>query len=466
MPDRAAGSEETASIEAKTLDRRSCSRSIVYCRVSMARDLFVDNLDALDFQSLSDFLGLGNAVDSRPTEGTVLDYKSNDGGDWVEDIAAFANTAGGLLFLGVQSDKQKRNAPVAIVGIPVGNGDLKTRLTAQVVSLITPRPDFEVGVIPVPNLTDQSVALIRVRAGSYPPYQYSKQDRVRFRIRVQDATRDASLRDLESMFMRRDAVNRSSEAAFDSLAVTPLFPQYLTGWETPPVQLKKEMPYHTWAIRPRVSMRIRLDREFDTRVRALVSRHFPDSNLGQHWPPAMTGRSHVLQWQAGIDTSSGGPPARWPRNYEFTADGGLRLSEWVERRELSGVESISDLAISGLRFLKLAEEFYQSLESFGQLTILHSLRVSPDFKFVLNFPAEDGIYRDTDAIRILPTRSTAEMSNVSYETYSLREAERVKIVTDMMLVHLRELRQASVDYDKLLGLVAACPIEQPLIYFP
>jgi len=432
----------------------------------MACDLFVDNLNTLDFPALSDFLGLGNAVDSRPTEGTVLDYKSNDSGDWVEDVAAFANTAGGLLFLGVQSDKQKNNVPVAVVGIAVGNGDLKTRLTAQIASLITPRPDFEVGVVSVPNLSGQSVAVIRVREGVYPPYQYAKQDRVRFRIRVQDATRDASLRDLEALFRKRDALNESPEAAFESLAATPLFPQYLTGLETPPVQLKKEMPYHTWAIRPRVSMRIRLDREFDTRVRALVARHFPDSNLGQHWPPAMTGRSHVLQWQAGIGTSSGGPPARWPRNYEFCVDGGLRLSEWVERRELSGAESISDLAISGLRFLKLAEEFYQSQDSFGQLTILHSLRVSPDFKFVLNFPAEDGIYRETDAIRIPPTRSSAEASNVSYETYSLGEEERVKIVADMMLVHLRELRQASVDYDKLLQLVAACPIGRPLIYFP
>jgi hypothetical protein len=144
----------------------------------------------------------------------------------------------------------------------------------------------------------------------------------------------------------------------------------------------------------------------------------------------------------------------------------MRLSEWVERRESSGAESISDLAISGLRFLRLAEEFYQSQESFGKLNILHSLRVSPDFKFLLNFPAEDEIYRDTDAIRIFPSRLTAEMSNVSYEAYSLRQEERVKIVTDVMLVHLRELRQASVDYDKLLQLVAACPVERPLIYFP
>jgi len=432
----------------------------------MARDLFVDNLDILDFQGLSDFLGLGNVIDTRPTEGTVLDYKSNDSGDWVEDVAAFANTAGGLLFLGVQSNKQKNNAPVAAAGIAVGNGDLKTRLTAQIASLITPRPDFEMGIVPVPNVSGQSVAVIRVREGTYPPYQYARQDRVRFRIRVQDATRDASLRDLEALFRKRDALAESPEAGFEWLAATPSFPQYQTGLETPPMQLKKEMPYHTWAIRPRVPLRLRLDREFDTRARSLVSRHFPDSGLGQFWPPAMTGRSHVLQWQAGIDTSSGGPPARWARNYEFTSDGGLRLSEWVERRESSGRESISDLFISGLRLLELAEEFYREQNSFGRLSILHSVRVPSDFTFLLNFPTADGNYQNTEAIRILPTRITAEMSNASYEAFGLGKEERIRIVTDMMLAHLRELRQASVDYEELLRLVTACPIDKPLIYFP
>jgi hypothetical protein len=58
------------------------------------------------------------------------------------------------------------------------------------------------------------------------------------------------------------------------------------------------------------------------------------------------------------------------------------------------------------------------------------------------------------------------MSSMSYETYNLGREERVRIVTDMMLVHLRELRQASVDYDALLRLVGACPIDKPVINFP
>lgn len=405
----------------------------------MARDLFVDPLDNLAFDELNDFLGLQNPVESRPAEGTVLDYKISDGGDWPETVAAFANTSGGLLLLGVKSDKQKNNAPVEISGIAVGNGDLKTRLTAQIVSLVTPRPDFEVAVVSLPNLPNQMVVLVRVREGSYPPYQYARQDRVRFRVRVQDTTRDASLRDLEALFQKRAALTEST-TLFDTISEPPLFPQFLTGYDTRPEPLSKEMPYHVWSIRPRVTMRIRLDRAFDTRARSSVSEYFPDSPYGQFWPAAMTGRSHVLRWQAAINNDSG-PSARWPRNYEFNADGGLRLSEWVERRESSGKESISDLFLSGLRFLKLAESFYRGLNSFGSLRISHSLRVPAEFRFVFNFPTEDGVYRETNAIRLGQFQSSAETSIASMDTYDLNASERARIVTDIMLVHLRELRQ-------------------------
>jgi hypothetical protein len=342
----------------------------------MARDLFVDPLDVLEFDELNDFLGLQNSVESRPVEGTVLDYKVLDSGDWQENVAAFANTSGGLLFLGVKSDKQKNNAPVEIPGIAVGNGDLKTRLTAQIVSLVTPRPDFEIAVVPVPNLPGQMVALVRVREGSYPPYQFARLDRVRFRIRVQDTTRDASLRDLEALFQKRAALSEST-TPFDAINDLSLFPQFLTGYDTPPEPLSKEMPYHVWSIRPRVAMRIRLDRAFDTRARSLVSEHFPDSSYGQFWPPAMTGRSHILRWQAGINTDSG-PRARWPRNYEFTADGGLRLSEWVERRdpvaqskqlEVFGIDPTHFKSAGGGALDRVYDELIGSLRSVTSLLL-------------------------------------------------------------------------------------------------
>ena len=63
----------------------------------MARDLFVDQLDNLAFDELNDFLGLQNRVGSRPAEGTVLDYKVSDGGDWPEAVAAFGAGMGGQL---------------------------------------------------------------------------------------------------------------------------------------------------------------------------------------------------------------------------------------------------------------------------------------------------------------------------------------------------------------------------------
>jgi hypothetical protein len=35
-----------------------------------------------------------------------------------------------------------------------------------------------------------------------------------------------------------------------------------------------------------------------------------------------------------------------------------------------------------------------------------------------------------------------------------------------MLAHLRDLRQANIDFERLLSLVEKCPIDKPLVYFP
>lgn len=116
----------------------------------MAKDLFSAPFDSISFPDIDDFLGMGGPIETRPDEGTLLDYKSDESGDWVEAIAAFANTAGGLVFLGVQSDRNKNNAPVATPGI-LFSGDIKARLTSKIVSQVTPRPEFDVVASPLPS---------------------------------------------------------------------------------------------------------------------------------------------------------------------------------------------------------------------------------------------------------------------------------------------------------------------------
>jgi len=159
----------------------------------MAKDLFTENLDLVSFSDVEEFLGMNSRIQVRPTEGTRLDYKVDDSGDWVDAVAAFANTSGGLLFLGVQSDQRQNNAPVALPGIEFAGGDIKARLTAKLVSQISPRPEFQMAATPLANDPKRFVVVMRVLEGSYPPYQFAKErDKIRFPIRVQDTSRQAN----------------------------------------------------------------------------------------------------------------------------------------------------------------------------------------------------------------------------------------------------------------------------------
>jgi hypothetical protein len=434
----------------------------------MAKDLFSEKLELISFTDVEEFLGMSSPVAARPTEGALLDYKVDDSGDWVDAVAAFANTAGGLLFFGVQSDKRQNNAPIAVPGLVFSGGDIKARLTAKIVSQVSPRPEFDIGAMPLPTDSNRFIVVLRVREGTYPPYQYAKErDKIRFPIRVQDTSRQATLRDMEYLFGKRGAFAETTEVRIQQFFAEPLFPQLLKDFSSQPKAESTTKPFHVWSVRPRAPLRLRLDRSFDQFARELVARNFPDSGYGQFWPPIMSGDRHIIQWQAAVDSATA-PQLRWARNIEWTSSGDLRFAERIDRRDWNEGESISDLFISGLRFLNLVEEFYRSRSSFGSLSALHTVHLQSGFKLLLTFPGEDGNYRETDAIFIGPMQRTdgPEVSNATSEIENFATGNRVALICDIMLSHLRQLRQANIDYSKLTNVVALCPIDKPLGYFP
>lgn len=164
-------------------------------------DLFSDDLSNLKLQDLEDFLGLHLEERQRPIEGPQLDFKVDLPNDLGDSVAALANTYGGLLFIGVRSEKKKHNIPVAIVGVDLKGGDSKARITDRVLSTVHPRPDFDVK--PVPVGSSKSVIVIRVREGNYPPYQYTQGSTVRIPVRIQDTNRQATVREIEDLLSKR-----------------------------------------------------------------------------------------------------------------------------------------------------------------------------------------------------------------------------------------------------------------------
>jgi hypothetical protein len=423
-------------------------------------DLFNTDLSALTITDIEDFLVINGPEEQRPAEGIKLDYKVKEGADLADTVAAFANTHGGLLFVGVESKKQKHNVPTAIPGASFTGGDVRARLIGKISSQVTPRPDVEVGVVRVSAQSPNAVAVIRVREGVFPPYQFSSGDKVRIPVRLQDTNRQASLREIEQLLSKRASFAETPEERVQKFLIAPLNPAFMADVNADTGQLGRA--YHAWAVRPRLPLRLRLDRGFDKSLREMIATHFVDTGLGQFCKPAVTGQAHVARWQASITSDKA--LLKIVRHFECTSEGEIRFSGRIDRHEGSHPESVSDLFIESLRFLKLVEKFYGAQNHFGSLSVLHFIDCNQSVEFLSTFPDANGNHHLTNAIVFDRNRGATGNSFKVQEVENLESANHKELICDFMLGHLRQLCQASVDYESLISIVADCPIDRPCFF--
>ena len=427
-------------------------------------NLFSADLDSISFTGVEDFLAIKAPIGQRPPEGLRIDYKLMEPTDLSDTVAAFANTFGGLLFIGVESHRTKYNFPISLPGETFVGGDIKARIAGKILSQVTPRPEFSVGVAPLPSPSDRAVVVVRVVAGVWPPYEFSASNTVRIPVRIADTTRQATLREIEQLIQRRASYSQTTDERLSTVNETkPLNPAFIGTDQGNGPQSFPAQAYQTWIVRPRVPLRLRLDRAFDSAVRSEIEATFNEP--GNFYPPVMGGDSQVIRWQARIVNDPLGV-LTCVRNVEFTSEGTLRYSEKVDRHEL-GEESVSDLFIESLKFLRFAESYYHTRGYFGSLSVLQRIDCTSEIRFRANFPDDDGNYHGTNAIAFTgQDHSRAHgSSRVVREVESLGPGENENLVVDFMLSHLRQLCQASVDTDALLKIVKNLPARTCFPFF-
>lgn len=400
-------------------------------------NLFTDSLSAITAQDIGEFLCLTCPEDQRPQEGPQIEYKIDLPQDLGDSIAALANTYGGLVFIGVKSDKAKQNIPVAMPGAKIG-GDAKARLTDKIISTVTPRPDFEVHSVPI-GAAGEVVAVIRVRQGSFPPYEYSQGATIRIPVRVQDTNRQGTVREIEELFKRRESLNRPPEDVVSSYLSSGYFFCTVDGQRG-----EEQDPFiHKIVIVPRVPLRLRLDSKMERHFRALVNSSF------------QTNREFTRVRRLGLYLQGEYRKTPCHRIWRIWSDGTLGFASNHSRPQ--GPEPVGNLAADLLFTCRLAAKVFEERGHFGASVLADTL-ACPSRKFAPLFPPPGregdydevrGIYFEDEIPPGQPDKATC-IEEMDWPTLS----DARETVTSLMLDQLRHITGARIDFEKLLEAVS------------
>jgi hypothetical protein len=399
-------------------------------------NLFTDPLSAITAQDITEFLALAYPENQRPPEGSQIEYKVDLPQDLGDSIAAFANAYGGLLLIGVESDKKKQNVPVAMPGATIG-GDINARLTDRIISTVNPRPDFEVHSVPI-GTAGQAVALIRVRQGTFPPYEYSQGATIRIPLRVQDTNRQATVRQIEELFKRRESLNKSPEEVVQDY----LDPQYLSCTVDGERVEVPDANIHRVIVVPRVALRLRLDSKLERGFGALIRSSF------------QTRREFTRQRRLGTWLQLEYRKSPCHRVWRIWSSGALGFA--ANHSRLKGPEPVGNLAADLLFACRLAGRVFEERGYFGASVLADTL-ACPSREFAPRFPPPGGL-GDYDEVRGIYFEDTVPPGQPDRSTWtdemdwpSLGDPRET--VASVMLDQLRNITGARIDFAKLLEAV-------------
>ncbi len=166
-------------------------------------DLYKDDLNAFGDPELYAAFEIFTRVASPPTdrtqEGYLLDFKAAWSDSALRTVAAFANTFGGILFVGV-SEKDARADQ--LIGIVSQRQELKTSIASSIASNISPTPPYEIRDVAFPDGSGRHLCIVRVRKGSNL-YLLTKKGEQPVYIRNEDESRPADAARLLALLATR-----------------------------------------------------------------------------------------------------------------------------------------------------------------------------------------------------------------------------------------------------------------------
>lgn len=173
----------------------------------MKTDLFTDNLDALENDRL--YEAIAEFAAAQPVEGWRHDYTVQWDDSSLKNVAAFANTFGGILIVG--ANKGPKDQACELVGVET-KSEYKNRIVAAIGASISPTPPYDVFECSKPGLPNCRFCLVRVRT-SRQLYMITKINFKPVYVRNEDQSIEAKAEHLRSL------INRERESSSVAQAI-------------------------------------------------------------------------------------------------------------------------------------------------------------------------------------------------------------------------------------------------------
>lgn len=355
-------------------------------------DLYKDDLAAPEdkdlYTAIELFTRMGSPQPERTQEGYLLDFKAIWNDTALKAVAAFANTFGGLLLIGV-SDKDGRADE--IVGVPSQRHELKTRIASSIASNISPTPSYDIRDVAFPDGSGRHLCIVRVRKGSNlflltkkgesPVYMRNENESIPadaarlqalLATRVQARAATGELEYSQSVFSQFLFVTQESAPSPGQQIVPGSPPQRSRSGTFLQIQLMPEEPQV-----------VRLDLAIEQELRLIVLKSYPELADNVHDPSPHIGasledfrlrdwyqlnyretlRDHEMGW--GIDSSG---------SVYFVTQVRCKLQEKGQEAE---VWSLGDLITNLDCTIEAAHRFWNYLNYPGEAHVLAELRVEP-----------------------------------------------------------------------------------------
>jgi len=337
-------------------------------------DLFTINFDSLTNEAR--YSAIAEFAEAQPVESYRHDFKTLWANDTLKDVAALANTFGGILVLGIE--KGQNDHVARLIGVS-SDSELTTRIASAIATNISPTPSYDIMECHAPGEPTKRFCVIRVRSDA-TLYLVTKKDiSSPVWIRNADQTLRADAAELRRMIDRErqttpnmgDLMLDRSHRILEDMIVGHSYIAEIESW--PMGSWQRSETYFKLALIPTDTKIVPLDRRDETKFANLIHEHYRrvQSCVRGATPAAADAESRSSDYYE----------YRWyHRNLDY--EGRWRITNRLEVAHSTQVKvrgeefwSLFDIVAYAILLLKVGGKWWETLKYFGDGILVAELRV-------------------------------------------------------------------------------------------